>query len=177
MINKKSVTRLFSRVLSLILVFLMYVSIFPVPVSTKAANTSSDRVIVSLGDSFSSGEGIEEFYDQDLPVEQKINSQDWLAHRSTKAWSGLLNLDDPVKKVCYLMKQNKYDEDEPKNKAHWYFVASSGAKIVDLSSNQEQKYHLEVNGKTCNDSGYITNQLAIFETVEKNNQKADKGCR
>ena len=171
--NKKSVSRLCVRILSFVLVFLMYVSIFPIPVSTKAANTSSDRVIVSLGDSFSSGEGIEEFYDQNLPIEQKINSQDWLAHRSTKAWSGKLTLNDNDSGICYIMNLSKYDENKSDKEAHWYFVASSGAETVHLDSKQPQKYHLEINGKICEDSGYITNQLAIFETVEKNNQKAD----
>ncbi|MBO5064499.1 MAG: hypothetical protein J6D06_00085 [Clostridia bacterium] len=173
MMNKKTVSRLCARILSFILVFLIYVSIFPVPVSTKAANTSSDRVIVGLGDSFSSGEGIEEFYDQNLPIEQKINSQDWLAHRSTKAWSGKLTLNDNDSGICYIMNLSKYDENKSDKEAHWYFVASSGAETVHLDSKQPQEYHLEINGKICEDSGYITNQLAIFETVEKNNQKAD----
>ncbi len=172
MMNKKSI-RLFSRILSLILVFLMYVSIFPVPVSTKAANTSSDRVIVGLGDSFSSGEGIEPFYDQDLPIEQRIKSQDWLAHRSEKAWSGLLTLNDNEKKVCYIMNQNKYDEQHPEYETHWYFAATSGAETIHLYSEQGKKYHLEVNGKAYKGSENIAKQLEIFETVKKNNQKAD----
>ena len=49
-----------------------------------------DYVIVSLGDSYSSGEGNEPFYKQDKPVMDKIHEPDWLAHRSQIAWSGLL---------------------------------------------------------------------------------------
>ena len=173
MINKKSVTRLLSRILSFTLVFLMYVSIFPVPVSAKAANESSDRVIVALGDSFSSGEGIEPFYDQDLPIEQKLKSQDWLAHRSEKAWSGLLNLNDDDKGICYLMNMSRYDKNQPEDETHWYFAASSGAETINLYSEQKQKYHLKANGKTYKKSESITKQLAIFETVKANNQKAD----
>ena len=173
MMNKKSVSRLCARILSFILIFLIYVSIFPVPVSTKAANTSSDRVIVGLGDSFSSGEGIEPFYDQDLPIEQKLKSQDWLAHRSEKAWSGLLTLNDDDKGICYLMKTGKYEENRPADEIHWYFAASSGAETINLYSEQKQKYHLKANGKTYKKSESITKQLAIFETVKANNQKAD----
>ena len=173
MMNKKSVSRLCARILSFVLVFLMYVSIFPVPVSTKAANASSDRVIVGLGDSFSSGEGIEPFYDQNLPIDQKLESDDWLAHRSTKAWSGLLTLNDNGKKVCYIMNQNKYDEQHPEYETHWYFAASSGAETIHLFDKQKKDYHLKDNGKTYKKSKNITKQLAIFETVKNNNQKAD----
>ena len=170
--NNKSI-RLFPRILSLILVFLMYVSIFPVPVSTKAADTSSDRVIVGLGDSFSSGEGIEPFYDQDLPIEQKIKSQDWLAHRSTKAWSGLLTLNDDDSGICYQMNLSKYDKNEPNEEAHWYFAATSGAETINLYSEQIKNYYLKSGNKIYNDSEKITEQLKIFEEVKNNNQKAD----
>ncbi len=40
--------------------------------------------MVSLGDSYSSGEGIEPFYGQNEPTADKVKNQDWLAHRSEK---------------------------------------------------------------------------------------------
>ena len=40
--------------------------------------------MVSLGDSYSSGEGIEPFYGQNESTADKVKNQDWLAHRSEK---------------------------------------------------------------------------------------------
>ena len=72
------------------------------------------NIIVSLGDSYSSGEGIDDFYDSDKPLEEKIKSQDWLSHRSQNAWSGMLELPS-VGKMSEHRNQN------------WYFAAMSGA--------------------------------------------------
>ena len=57
-------------------------------------DNASDHIIVSLGDSYSSGEGIEPFYAQDLPLAEKVKAPDWLAHRSQNAWGGMLTLED-----------------------------------------------------------------------------------
>ena len=51
-----------------------------------------DRVIVSLGDSYSTGEGIEKFYSQDRSLRDRINDQDWRGHRSENSWPGQLRL-------------------------------------------------------------------------------------
>lgn len=54
------------------------------PQSALTAAASSDpMIVVSLGDSYSAGEGIEPFYGQSLPLSQKVCDHDWLAHRST----------------------------------------------------------------------------------------------
>lgn len=73
------------------------------------------RIIVSLGDSYASGEGIEPFYGQNGSMASRVSSEDWLAHRSEKSWSGMLTLpsvDGPMSKH---------------RGTNWYFVASSGA--------------------------------------------------
>lgn len=46
-------------------------------------------VVVSLGDSYSSGEGVEPFYGQD---KNRTKDQNWLAHRSTKSWPSMLSI-------------------------------------------------------------------------------------
>lgn len=84
---------------------------------------NSDRIIVSLGDSYSSGEGNEPFFDQELPMEERVKSQDWLCHRSQKAWSGMLTLRDKDGKTI-LMNENRGTADKQGN---WYFAAMSGA--------------------------------------------------
>jgi hypothetical protein len=88
----------------------------------------SDRIIVSLGDSYSSGEGIEPFYGQDDPLSEKVKNEDWLAHRSENAWSGMLTIPG----VTGTMAEN-FD-------THWFFAASSGAKTKHLLKKQKKEY-------------------------------------
>lgn len=103
------------------------ISLIPLSISVGAENAigeyeikynESDRVIVSLGDSFSSGEGIDKFYDYNLPIDKKVDSQDWLSHRSQNSWSGKLTLKDANGNTI-TMKDHRND--------NWYFVAMSGA--------------------------------------------------
>ena len=85
-------------------------------VSDTAAKDAKaeDRVIVSLGDSYSSGEGIPHFYNYKLKLEERVKDQDWIAHRSENSWPGMLKL----KGVSGTMKKNRGE--------HWYFAAASG---------------------------------------------------
>lgn len=93
-----------------------------------AKNDSGEesQVIVSMGDSYSSGEGIEPFYGQDDLV-FKIENPDWLAHRSKNAWPGMLTLPSVDGKMSDANNRGK----------HWFFVAASGAKTGDLLGKQK----------------------------------------
>ena len=77
-------TRAASLLLCFILLFSMIASVSAVKVSAEplSDDTGGSRIMVSLGDSYSSGEGIEPFYGQNDAVSQKVQNQDWLAHRS-----------------------------------------------------------------------------------------------
>ena len=92
----------------------------------SSGSKQSDRIIVSLGDSYSSGEGIPPFFGQydvngmDVPFNKKVQDDDWLAHRSMYAWSGMLNLPG----VDGTMAENKG--------THWYFAAVSGAETKNI---------------------------------------------
>ncbi len=86
-------------------------------------------IVVALGDSYSSGEGIEPFYGQDGTAAQKVADDDWLAHRSTKAWGGMLTLDG----VTGTMAQHRND--------NWYFAAASGAKTQHINSSLTKTYN------------------------------------
>ncbi len=109
-----------------------------IPHTSAAAEDASEpyqpsRIIVSLGDSFSSGEGNEPFYGQkiegtnvDRSLEQRLESEDWLGHRSTRSWPGRLTL--PA--VSGPMSQNK--------DTNWYFFASSGATTDHYWSTQDR---------------------------------------
>ena len=92
-----------------------------------------DRVIVSFGDSYSSGEGNTPFYGQqdenknELTIEQKAQSYDWLAHRSTLAWPGRLKL----KGVDGTMADHHNE--------NWFFVAASGATTDNMQWTQTKE--------------------------------------
>lgn len=120
-----------------------------------AEDENKQKIIVSLGDSYSSGEGIEPFYGQNEKISKKVNNPDWLAHRSEKAWSGMLSLST----VNGVMSENR-------NK-NWFFVAASGATTQNIRYNFLKEY---------DKSGYkgsysLAPQLAIFD--ELGESKAD----
>lgn len=121
-----------SRSIAVLLATILTVSLFPV--SGYAANDDSDsRVVVSLGDSYSSGEGIEPFYSQEKPIYQKVNDDDWLAHRSTKSWPSLLKIPDLDGTMAdYNVKTTNSSE------CQWYFAASSGATTKHMKNVQQK---------------------------------------
>ena len=144
----------------LIILFLLPVnSSFVIAENDEA---ESDRIIVSMGDSYSAGEGIDNFYDYDLPLERKIKSQDWLAHRSQESWGGRLTLPG----VDGRMKDKRNE--------HWFFVAASGAETKDISGKQEKKYR-KVKNLIEDYVGveYLDAQIDVFSKLNKLNKKAD----
>jgi lysophospholipase L1-like esterase len=96
------------------------------PVAASANGDDDDPIIVvSLGDSYSSGEGIEKFYGQDKSLSERIEDEDWLAHRSTLSWPGLLKIPG----VAGTMSDYKVDVGSTgTGSVQWYFGAVSGAK-------------------------------------------------
>lgn len=119
------------------------------------ADEEKNMIMVSLGDSFSSGEGIEPFYGQDLSAYSKVRSQDWLAHRSKSSWSGMLKLPG----VEGTMSENRSD--------NWFFVATSGAETKHLKKSFEKKYDTD----GYSGSRYIDPQLNVFKNL--GGEKAD----
>lgn len=95
---------------------------------TYADNDIDPVIMVSLGDSYSSGEGIEDFYGQNDDISEKVRNSDWIAHRSTRAWPGMLKLPG----LDGTMAKHK-DE-------NWFFVAASGAKTEHLQNSYKRKY-------------------------------------
>lgn len=141
--------------------------------TTVIADETGSKIIVSLGDSYSSGEGVEEFYGQDKKLSKKVKDPDWLAHRSQYSWPGQLELEDVgIMSDC-----------RGKN---WFFAASSGAETKDIKGSQEKKYkkyrtpyipYSSLNYKTIRQlSAYkgkvdLKPQLDIFDQL--GNRKAD----
>lgn len=126
-----------------------------VPVwATASAYAADGHYAVSLGDSFSSGEGNEPFYGQnDL---NKTGNYDWLAHRSEKSWPGALEVPTDVEGLTAKLSDNKGD--------HWKFVASSGAVISDLYGEQNKEFWQGFFGP--NGTKSLPAQLDAFTGIE-----------
>lgn len=108
-------------------------------------------IIVSLGDSYSSGEGIEPFYGQDEDIESKVNNPDWLAHRSTKSWPSLLRVEGLEGTLSDYKDEN------------WFFAAASGAVTDNLIKKQNKDYDREGYSGTYR----LVPQLNVFDEFEK----------
>lgn len=187
MLSKYSFLR---RSTALFLSLVMLLGLLPAPVRAEAAEDDRDLVIVSMGDSYSSGEGIEPFYHEkpsDLSNLSELlyytPTEDWLAHRSTKAWGGQLVLGD------ILMSEHRYDPLDPVSDPHWFFVASSGAEsrhiekpqlklnTVDgslyLADFNEIQTTLANADQLPDDIPHIPAQINVFDTLDSLGLKAD----
>lgn len=138
-----------------VMIIICVMPIIPVTATTNYSSLNSGSVIVSLGDSYSAGEGIEPYYDQDLPVEEKIKSHDWLAHRSQKSWPSRLKLP--------YMDGTLADNDE-----YWYFTAVSGATTEHLTKSQVKQYNQVTFDWAYRGEETLAPQLDIFERIGEN---------
>lgn len=121
-------------------------------ISAVAEEGQEPLIMVSMGDSYSSGEGIEPFYGQDDDISVKVTNPDWLAHRSEMSWSGMLKLPGVDKTMA-----DHKDE-------YWYFVAASGAVTDNFKYIFEKEYDRE-----GNKGHYILEpQLSIFDKLGEN---------
>ena len=130
-----------------------------VPFCTSAANDDT-MVVVSLGDSYSSGEGIPAFYGQNKAWEDRVYDEDWLAHRSTKSWPGMLEIPD----ISGKMKDYNVKETNSA-KCKWYFGAASGAETKHFSQVRQRKdtYKRLSLFKTFKTTSYLPKQMDIFK--------------
>ena len=118
----------------------------------KDADLKESLVIVSMGDSYSSGEGIPPYYGQEKKWKYRAKDQDWLAHRSKHSWSGRLKL--PA--LEWPMSQYK-DE-------NWFFVATSGA-VTDNISKEKQPKPYNTHWKK-DENAEIDRQITVFERLK-----------
>ena len=181
------------RIAGFMSIFLLIVfAIFP----SVAFATSDHPVVVSLGDSYSSGEGVEPFYKQNgawnFFKSDSVNSSnckeyyDWLAHRSESSWPGKLKVKNSAGTEITLS-DAKYDEAGASKDASWYFVASSGATTEHLNGGTrydvEKDNAYETDGKqekivkyykkwdltgrdTSSFKCYLSEQLDVFNKIE-----------
>lgn len=122
------------------LVCAVFAALFVLSASGVAYATTEHPVVVSLGDSYSSGEGVEPFYGQDSAWtffrewkegESYEQYYDWLAHRSEGSWPGRLTVTNSAGIEVTLS-----DVKGGGNDADWYFVASSGATTYEIKGEQ-----------------------------------------
>ncbi|MBQ3885723.1 MAG: carboxypeptidase regulatory-like domain-containing protein [Ruminococcus sp.] len=155
---------LMKKLVSSAMVSLMALS--AIPMSSSAATTAADPlVVVSLGDSYSSGEGIPAFYGQDKAWEQRVYDEDWLAHRSTKSWPGLLEFPEVSGKMRdYNAKQVN------SSKCKWYFGAASGAETKHFcKQTQEKKTYKRLSlFKTLKTTSYLPKQVDYIKKAAGN---------
>ena len=130
-----------------------------------AASGNVDPVIVvSLGDSYSSGEGIEPFFGQEKEWEEKKSDKDWLAHRSMLSWPSQLVIPGIEGKMADY-RSTDLTGDSP---CKWYFVASSGAVAQDITSQQQRKMTRTYAGWLCWKVAHVSmpRQITVFDSIE-----------
>lgn len=149
MSNKKYKLKYIRHFICAALSAALLLSEFPIDAYAAEADSGKERVIVSLGDSYSSGEGIEPFYGQDTGTAEKVKNPDWLAHRSQNSWPGMLTLPS----VDGTMSQNRG--------SHWYFTAVSGAVVDNLYNEQTKEYKKDKYSGSCS----LPPQLDIFDEL------------
>lgn len=94
----------------------------------SVAPVHGTRILVALGDSYSSGEGNAPFLADPPANKDDEIKEDWLTHRSADSWSSQLKLEG----VSGTMGQHRNE--------YWYFVADSGAVTEDVTNNRWKDY-------------------------------------
>lgn len=135
--------------------------------NNASGETSCDArslVIVSLGDSYSSGEGIEPYCNQGAA--KRYTDLDFLAHRSKKSWPGRLTLPG----VCGTMADHRNE--------NWFFAAASGAKAKHILASQSKTARARISRSPDSIPKYrvyptqqLAPQLDIFKSL--GDKKAD----
>ena len=153
------------------------VAAFAAPALADAATP----IVVTMGDSYASGEGIEPFYDQDDPY--KFWNQDWVGHRSMKSYSGQLVIGGyqlnslkatPAWGVTSLgYNSYMFSDDEYTNDGTWFFVAASASSIDNVYGGTDGDSMLyrgvshpgnELTGSVSY-SAYWAPQISVFDYI------------
>lgn len=171
--------RLISKSLSVLLVLIIVLSLCSTYVGATSEN-SDTVVVVSLGDSYSSGEGIPEFYGQNQSLSTTVRNYDWLAHRSKKSWGSLLEIPGVNNKMGNYLEQitdfngNEDGSNLIKNgtsACKWYFVASSGAETKHFKNEPQNKSYDKIVGSGFSMMYHVAGskdlppQLNIFDKI------------
>ena len=138
----------------LIVLVVLTICVSPLHGVSCAEEYRVSTIIVSLGDSYSAGEGIPPFYRSDLSISEE-DDPDWIARRSTLSWPGRLKLEN----VSGSMSDHR--------NTNWFFAAATGATINNLYSAQEFKIR-----RKTRKSFLLPAQFSVFNKL-KRGEKAD----
>ena len=125
----------------------------------SSSSHTRSGVIVSMGDSYSAGEGMQPFYGSRDSEGWAL--KDWAAHRSQEAWSGGLVL--PEVGSMYF---SRYSEE---SNPHWYFVAASGAVTWNITGGQDKEFiRWDADAKMpVGDKVTLDPQIDIFKETQR----------
>lgn len=155
-----------------LLIFLLVFTMIPLSLVVEAKDGKESKIIVSLGDSYSSGEGLGAYYGEELPLEIRVKYFDWLAHRSKESWPGRLTLPS----VNGSMSANRGGCIGERRFGNWYFAATSGAETKHMLQPYQKDYLKSTKGQLgeksiLSDHETLPPQLAIFSELKS--EKAD----
>ena len=126
--------------------------------NNKAYGINESIVVVSMGDSYSSGEGVENFYGWEKDDPRRFESQDFLAHRSEKSWPGSLK----IRNMLNPLREYKESDNEVLIEGvRWFFVAASGAETQHIDKEQQLKKH-SPNSHNITET-YLDRQTDVFK--------------
>ena len=134
-----------------------------------AEEAGRTRVLVALGDSYTSGEGLEPYFGQDAPMEEKCMNPDWLAHRSEGSWPGMLTLPGVEGTLAEHRGEN------------FFFAAASGAMTRHLfllteeekANGQSAEFEKPYSRDGISGVALLAPQLSVFDELDARGLKAD----
>ena len=154
----------------------LFVALLITLTALMPALSEDEIIVVTLGDSYTSGEGLEPFYGQDQPLDVKCDDQDYLARRSEKSWSGQLRI--PGIEGVLGDHRGKYVKNADgtytlTQDGNWFFVAASGAETKHLFSEKSVEVSRKEGKKSVKGTKYLYPQLEIFDALSADGRKAD----
>ena len=160
----KSNIRFIPKVASILLALVLIASVIPLNSyatsidNSEMVDTVDPVVVVSLGDSYSSGEGIEPFFGQDKSLSERVKDDNWLAHRSQKSWSSLIEIEG----VSGTLGNYNVSNGNASEECQWYFAAVSGAETKHINDQTQRKDYKKKNG-----SGLFADYITGYKDLPK----------
>ena len=159
----KKHVRLFVFILSLVCSFAVFAG--------PAYAATDTPIVVSMGDSFASGEGVDPYFGQES--EDKYWNQDWLGHRSQSNWAGQLVIDGyqlssiraiPASTPIVDGDTITYPLDDWTG-GTWFLVAASGARIDEMFDRSLYNSY-DVDRPITGTSEYVTYTAQLVPQIE-----------
>ncbi len=153
------------RACSALLSFLILFTLIFSNVRITSYAYDDPMIVVSLGDSYASGEGLGNFYGHDKPLSEKVYDKDWIAHRSKDSWGAQISV--PGSGITGSARKTGSSSDL----FQWYFAAASGAKSNHVYLDAQDIDIKKSEGalwweKTYEYTAYLPVQTDIFNNIE-----------